>query len=166
MPTLLAKRPNKPIVARDDTHLETMAADPSIPVISEGSTWQDTYESSYDSQYDTQQNSNFVQSTVQKTPISPSPLSESETLVKNTNNHWINNRWRPAMGWMYMGVCVTDFVLFPVLWSVLQATFNGNVTDKWEPLTLQGAGLFHMAMGAVLGIVAYGRTKEKVEGKS
>jgi len=26
---------------------------------------------------------------------------------------------------------------------------------------LQGAGLFHLAMGAVLGIAAYGRTKEK-----
>jgi hypothetical protein len=30
-------------------------------------------------------------------------------------------------------------------------------------LTLQGAGLFHMAMGAVLGITAYGRSKEKIE---
>jgi len=30
---------------------------------------------------------------------------------------------------------------------------------------LQGAGLFHVAMGAVLGIAAYGRTKEKIEGK-
>jgi len=26
--------------------------------------------------------------------------------------------------------------------------------------------LYHIAMGAVLGIAAYGRTKEKVEGKA
>jgi hypothetical protein len=32
------------------------------------------------------------------------------------------------------------------------------------PITLQGAGLFHLAMGAVLGIAAYGRTQEKMSG--
>jgi murein DD-endopeptidase MepM/ murein hydrolase activator NlpD len=31
-------------------------------------------------------------------------------------------------------------------------------------LTLQGAGLFHIAMGAVLGLAAYGRTQEKLAG--
>jgi hypothetical protein len=29
---------------------------------------------------------------------------------------------------------------------------------------LQGAGLFHVAMGAVLGIAAFGRTQEKLAG--
>jgi hypothetical protein len=67
---------------------------------------------------------------------------------------------------MYMVVCVCDFTLFPILWSILQALSNGSVTSQWQPLTLQGAGLFHVAMGAVLGIAAYGRTKEKIEGKS
>jgi len=32
------------------------------------------------------------------------------------------------------------------------------------PITLQGAGLFHLAMGAILGIAAYGRTQEKLGG--
>ena len=77
---------------------------------------------------------------------------------------WMNSKWRPAMGWMYMGVCVFDFVVFPVLWSLVQAMFHGTVQTQWQPLTLQGAGLFHMAMGAVLGIAAYGRTKEKMAG--
>jgi hypothetical protein len=54
-------------------------------------------------------------------------------------------------------------VLFPVAWSILQAVLHQPVT-QWNPLTLQGAGLFHLAMGAVLGIAAYGRTKEKVAG--
>ena len=88
----------------------------------------------------------------------------AESSVENTNTDWINKKWRPVMGWMYMMVCVCDFTLFPILWSVLQAVSHGSVTTQWQPLTLQGAGLFHVAMGAVLGIAAYGRTKEKVAG--
>jgi polyferredoxin len=89
-----------------------------------------------------------------------------KVLVKNTNEHWINRKWRPAMGWMYLFVCIFDFIIFPILWSVLQAATNGSVITPWQPLTSQGAGLFHVAMGAVLGIAVYGRTKEKVEGVS
>jgi len=90
--------------------------------------------------------------------------SGADVLVENTNSDWINKKWRPVMGWMYMMVCVCDFTIFPILWSVLQALSHGQVTSQWQPLTLQGAGLFHVAMGAVLGIAAYGRTKEKVAG--
>ena len=77
---------------------------------------------------------------------------------------WMNSKWRPMMGWMYMAVCTCDFVLFPVLWSVLQSISHGQVTSQWQPLTLQGAGLFHLAMGAVIGVSAYGRTQEKLNG--
>jgi len=90
----------------------------------------------------------------------------ADVLVANDNSDWINKKWRPVMGWMYMVVCICDFTLFPILWSILQALSHGSVTTQWQPLTLQGAGLFHVAMGAVLGIAAYGRTKEKIEGKS
>ena len=76
---------------------------------------------------------------------------------------WMNSKWRPAMGWMYMLTCVTDFVIFPILWSLLQTLLKQPVT-QWSPLTLQGAGLFHLAMGAVLGVAAYGRTQEKLGG--
>ncbi len=93
-------------------------------------------------------------------------VGDADVLVKNTNEDWINKKWRPAMGWLYMGTCTFDFVIFPILWSVLQAAQGGQVTSQWAPLTLQGAGLYHIAMGAVLGIAAYGRTKEKVEGKN
>ena len=77
---------------------------------------------------------------------------------------WMNSKWRPMMGWMYMAVCACDFMLFPVLWSIHQAMNHGQIGTQWQPLTLQGAGLFHIAMGAVLGIAAYGRTKEKMAG--
>lgn len=68
------------------------------------------------------------------------------------------------MGWLYMGVCAFDFVLFPILWSLLQAVMKVSAFTQWQPLTLQGAGLFHIAMGAVLGIAAMGRTQEKLQG--
>lgn len=68
------------------------------------------------------------------------------------------------MGWLYMFVCLFDFVLAPIMWSVLQSLSHGSVQTQWQPLTLQGAGLFHMAMGAVLGIAAFGRTQEKLAG--
>jgi len=90
----------------------------------------------------------------------------AEILVANDaeSEHWINSKWRPMMGWLYMSTCFADFILFPILWSLLQALNHGQVTSQWQPLTLQGAGLYHIAMGAVLGIAAYGRTKEKVAG--
>jgi len=72
-----------------------------------------------------------------------------------------NTKWRPAMAWMYMAICILDFAVFPVLWSILQAVKSGQVTSQWQPLTLQGAGLFHLAMGAVLGITSWSRGQEK-----
>ena len=76
---------------------------------------------------------------------------------------WMQKKWRPAMGWMYMVVCMMDMVIFPVLWSLVQVLTKQPVS-QWNPLTLQGAGLFHLAMGAVLGIAAFGRTQEKMAG--
>jgi hypothetical protein len=89
---------------------------------------------------------------------------ESTVALDKDATDWINKKMRPMMGWIYMLTCTCDFVLFPVLWSLLQALSHGSVTNQWQPLTLQGAGLYHIAMGAVLGIAAYGRTKEKVAG--
>ena len=87
-------------------------------------------------------------------------LSASETKKED----WMNSKWRPMMGWMYMVVCTCDFVIFPVLWSLLHAVLHTANMVQWQPLTLQGAGLFHIAMGAVLGIAAFGRTQEKLGG--
>jgi hypothetical protein len=77
---------------------------------------------------------------------------------------WMNSKWRPACGWMYIVVCLFDFMLAPILWSITQAVFHGGVNVQWQPLTLQGAGLFHVAMGAIIGVSAYGRTQEKLNG--
>jgi hypothetical protein len=82
---------------------------------------------------------------------------------KERDPEWMQKLWRPAMGWMYMLICLLDMAVFPVLWSLLQAMMHMPIT-QWNPLTLQGAGLFHIAMGAVLGISAFGRTQEKLAG--
>jgi hypothetical protein len=81
----------------------------------------------------------------------------------SSSSDWMQKLWRPAMGWMYMLICLLDMAIFPVCWSLLQAFMHMPIT-QWNPLTLQGAGLFHIAMGAVLGIAAFGRTQEKLAG--
>lgn len=78
---------------------------------------------------------------------------------------WIDNRWRPAMGWMYFAVCITDFILFPILQPLFQSMIGMGVTP-WKPLTLENGGLFHMAMGAIVGVTAWSRGKEKMHGVS
>lgn len=76
---------------------------------------------------------------------------------------WMSAKWRPAMGWMYMAVCIFDFIIFPILWTLIQAyDAQGVVTTEWDPLTLKGGGLFHVAMGAVLGVAAWSRGQEKI----
>jgi hypothetical protein len=87
-------------------------------------------------------------------------MSDSEKKKED----WMNSKWRPMMGWMYMLVCTMDFVLFPILWSAIQAIGGGQVHTQWQPITLQGAGLFHIAMGAIIGVTAFGRTQEKLGG--
>ena len=86
-------------------------------------------------------------------------LSDSEKKKED----WMNAKWRPMMGWIYMLTCVTDFIIFPILWAMLQAALKQPVT-AWQPITLQGAGLFHLSMGAIIGVAAFGRTQEKLAG--
>jgi hypothetical protein len=90
-------------------------------------------------------------------------MAEEHIVEKKKDEDWMQKKWRPAMGWMYMVVCFFDMVIFPILWALIQALSHQQLV-QWNPLTLQGAGLFHIAMGAVLGIAAFGRTQEKLAG--
>lgn len=74
--------------------------------------------------------------------------------------NWMNTKWRPLMAIQYMITCLTDFVIFPVLWSLLQS-YESTALTQWQPITLQAGGFYHMSMGAIIGIAAWGRTKEK-----
>lgn len=86
---------------------------------------------------------------------------------KKEAEDWIQKKWRPMMAIMYMVVCIFDFIIFPVMFTIVQFWETQAANDafrQWQPLTLVGAGLFHMAMGAVLGITAWSRGQEKMAG--
>lgn len=86
------------------------------------------------------------------------------TIKKYANRnyaHWFDQSWRPSLAYSYTLICVFDFIAAPILWALVQVMQQTHVT-QWNPLTLQGAGLYHLAMGAILGVSAYGRSKEKL----
>ena len=88
---------------------------------------------------------------------------------KKPDDDWMTRKWRPMMAIMYMFCCLADFFIFPIMFTVVQfweTAIQNDAFRQWVPITLQGGGLFHVAMGAVLGVAAYGRTQEKLGGAS
>jgi hypothetical protein len=73
--------------------------------------------------------------------------------------------WRPALAWSYVLACTFDFVIGPnvsmIFFGVTEQTYIA-----WVPLTLQGGGLYHLAMGAVLGVTSWSRGQEKIKGSN
>ena len=91
---------------------------------------------------------------------------ETEVLGKG---EWMQKYWRPCAAFMYMTCCLADFAIFPIMFTVVQFWETQAANDafrQWVPITLQGGGLFHVSMCAVLGVSAYGRTQEKLAGQS
>lgn len=80
---------------------------------------------------------------------------------KKPTEDFATAKWRPFMGWTYMAICFFDFVIGPVM-NVAFSIITKTPLVPWKSLTLDNGGLFHLAMGAVLGVAAYGRTQEKV----
>lgn len=82
-----------------------------------------------------------------------------------TTEDWMTKKWRPMMAITYMVINICDFMLFPILWTVVQFGETQAVNDafrQWNPMTLQSGGLIHIAFGAILGISAWTRGQEKV----
>jgi len=93
----------------------------------------------------------------------------AEKKVEKKEEDWMTKKWRPMMAIMYMICCLCDFALFPIFFTIVQFWETQAANDafrQWVPITLQGGGLFHVAMGAVLGVSAFGRTQEKIAGAS
>jgi hypothetical protein len=94
---------------------------------------------------------------------------KEEKVQKKPDEDWMTKKWRPMMAIMYMTCCLMDFAIFPIMFTIVQfweTAIQNDAFRQWVPITLQGGGLFHVAMGAVLGVSAYGRTQEKVAGAS
>lgn len=110
-------------------------------------------------------------------------------MATKENNKWYQSVWLPFAAGTYIIICIFDFMIMPVyvaahnskieakVFNELQgkdvATFattlaqTAQATKQWNPLTLLGAGMFHLAFGALLtgGAVTRGMTKRsEVEG--
>jgi hypothetical protein len=82
----------------------------------------------------------------------------------DTREKWFKTYWRPAAAWIYLFINLFDFVIAPTLTMILPKII-GSPYVPWQPLTLSNNGnMFHMAFGAIIGVTAWGRTKEKVNG--
>lgn len=99
--------------------------------------------------------------------------------------HGFKKFWRPIAAYIYLAICIFDFVGAPIWVEYTNKDINTEAfaeirlfEDKdvqmkaleqvsldsrsWEPLTLMGGGLFHLAFGAILGVAAFTRGQEKV----
>lgn len=65
------------------------------------------------------------------------------------------------MGWSYLIVCVWDFLLAPLFFAWWSSK-TGTSVPPWKPLTLSEGGLYHIAMGAIVGVTAWSRGQEKM----
>ena len=71
-------------------------------------------------------------------------------------------KWRPAVAWSYIVIGLFDFMVGPIIFNTLQYLEEGTNISMWQSITLQGGGLYHLSMGAIIGVSAFGRTKEKL----
>lgn len=95
--------------------------------------------------------------------------TKPQAVSKMTKGEWMQKYWRPCAAFMYMACCLSDFAIFPIMFTVVQFWEEQAANDafrQWVPITLQGGGLFHVSMCAVLGVSAYGRTQEKLAGQA
>ena len=108
-----------------------------------------------------------------------------ELKTKAPQEKWYQRTWRPMAAFVYLIICIFDFIIMPTYLEVNAKNFDmpayvelvrtlesdavqskmltavPTQRERWEPITLGGAGTFHLAFGAVLGVSAYTRNKEK-----
>jgi hypothetical protein len=64
------------------------------------------------------------------------------------------------MAWSYLVICVFDFIIGPIMNAII-AYMTDTTYHEWNPLTLRGGGLYHMAMAAIVGLATWSRGTEK-----
>ena len=98
----------------------------------------------------------------------------------------IRSHWRPIAAAVYLTICLFDFIAMPIVIEIhnrevdpvvavsealkfkessaqTQALQILSKKRSWDPLTLMGAGTFHIAFGALLSAAAWTRGQEKIE---
>jgi hypothetical protein len=105
------------------------------------------------------------------TPKTPKPINivtknkganMSNITAEQKTADWMTTKWRPLMAVTYMATIWFDFIAGPILYNLLQYWNPGQAISAYQPITLQGGGLYHISMGAILGIAAWTRGQEKV----
>lgn len=90
----------------------------------------------------------------------------AESQMEKQNEHWVRAYWRPTMGWLYMIICLCDFVIFPAMMMFLPVIMKGFGVQiqfsAWQSLSLSNGGMMHLAFGAILGVSAWTRGQEKI----
>lgn len=92
--------------------------------------------------------------------------------------------WKTVAGYVYILVCLFDFVVMPmvvhassvdsreiiteIMYEIEDRGFALGAADKlqtkrWEPVTLVGAGVFHLSFGAILTGATLSKNKESTE---
>ena len=81
-----------------------------------------------------------------------------QNLLKQT---WFN-QWHLYAAWLYLIIVAFDFLLAPVVHTIILAYFHYKIV-QWQPITLQGGGIFHISMMAIIGISTFGKSQQLVE---
>ncbi len=74
---------------------------------------------------------------------------------------WLKANWRPMMAWQYFAICLFDFLIAPIFFAWF-SWFTKTTMMQWTPLTLQGGGLYHLSMGAIIGVTSYAKSQERI----
>lgn len=75
-------------------------------------------------------------------------------------------KWTYLMGLTYMIVNLADFVIFPIMFTIVQFFETEAANDafrQWVPLTLTNGGFIHIAFAAILGISAFNKEEKKTD---
>jgi len=102
------------------------------------------------------------------------------------HENWFIHYWRPAAAWVYLIICIFDFMIMPV-WHLrsqgslnniyeismrlrpedqLQAIVQLAKRTSWEPITVSDGSMFHLSFGAILGVAAWTRGRVEAMNKN
>lgn len=104
--------------------------------------------------------------------------------VRKHLEHGFKKFWRPIAAYIYLFICVFDFMAMPLYIEIQNSAVNSEAfaeirqlestevklkaleqldlgSRDWQPLTLLGGAFFHLSFGAILGISAFTRGQEK-----
>lgn len=81
--------------------------------------------------------------------------NNNEQVTKPPKGRWFEYYWRPAAAWLYLAICLFDFLIGPLFFGWYSFIVKSQLIQNWIPLTLQGGALFHLAFGSIMGITAW-----------